>query len=70
MIVNSSELCTTDFDLREVIPLQHEVGRRLRVDLLYLHAGGVVQIQKIPPTKKTTRENYLLFITADKAREG
>jgi hypothetical protein len=26
MIVNSSELCTTDFDLREVIPLQLEVA--------------------------------------------
>jgi hypothetical protein len=28
MIVNSSEMCTTDFDLREEIPLQLEVVSR------------------------------------------
>jgi hypothetical protein len=37
MIVNSSELCTVDFDLRDVIPLQLEAESRGDVgDYMYL----------------------------------
>jgi hypothetical protein len=45
MIVNSSELCTAGFDLREVIPLQLEVtsrgGQRTRgAALKQIHGMG------------------------------
>jgi hypothetical protein len=45
MTVNSSELCATGFDLREVIPLQLEVAargaRRTRVETLkQIHGMG------------------------------
>ena len=45
MIVNSSELCTTGFDLREVIPLQLVVEARGRqrkhgTDLKQIHVMG------------------------------
>ena len=59
MIVNSSELCATGFDLREVIPLQLEAaargGQRTRGAVLKQIHGWVQNLGRVFRTHHRTR---------------